>query len=316
MAQSTYLIAGGTGFVGKHLIKALPVGSQVILLSRNPQQATAVFKQLETHAELLDSHFWHPAESLPPAAAFEQANTLINLAGESVAKGRWTKAKRQRIYNSRILGTRHLVEALNQYDHQLTTFVSTSAVGFYGFCGEQILDEASPAGTDFLATVVQQWESELQALQTDVRQLVPRFGVVLGPDGGAFPQMVMPFRLFAGGRIASGNQWVPWIHIRDCIDAILNLMQNQDCEGVYNLTAPQPCTNLHLTKAIGTALHRPTCLPMPAPLLYLAIGQFAQVLINSQLVVPHKLVHETPFEFSFGDIQSAIADILSKGATV
>lgn len=310
MTSPTYLIAGGTGFIGKHFIRQLPAGSNVVLLSRSVEKAKTVFRSIETSATLAGVHTWDPEQHLLPDVALQNASVLVNFAGESLAQGRWTKSKKQRILRSRVQGTRTLVNALNKVDHNVGTFVSISAVGYYGFHGDQELTEQSPAGGDFLADVVKQWEEELAAVPDSVRTIVPRLGVVLGSDGGALPQMALPFRFFAGGKIASGKQWVPWVHIQDCIQALQFLIDTESCEGVYNITSPLPCTNLELTKAISQALHRPALLPVPGPLLRLALGEFAAVLIQSQRVVPARLQETPEFDFRFHNIKDAMADLL------
>ncbi|MBT4695013.1 MAG: TIGR01777 family protein, partial [Planctomycetaceae bacterium] len=243
--------------------------------------------------------------------AFDTIDTLVNFSGESVAVGRWTESKKRRIYDSRVKGTQNLTNFLLHGHHNIKTFMSCSAVGYYGFPGDDELTELSAAGSDFLSTVVQAWEAPLTELEhTDIRVITPRLGVPLGLRGGAFPQMIRPFRMFVGGRIGSGKQWVPWIHIGDCIAVLTFLLDDTSCSGIYNVVAPQSATNNQLTRAIAKATNRPALFPVPAFMLGIILGGFAKVLLESQRVIPQRL-NEASFKFTYSNIEAAVSNLLA-----
>ncbi len=309
--MTCFLISGATGFVGTNFLLNLTNEDQYRVLSRNPSNAAKHCKSLTCEAEFLGAVEWEPTAGDPPAQAFEAIDTLVNLSGESVAKGRWTEAKKKRIYDSRVSGTQNLTNFLLQGSHNIDTFLSCSAVGYYGFPGDDELTELSAPGSDFLSTVVQAWEAPLTELEhTDIRVITTRLGVPLGLDGGALPQMVRPFRMFVGGRIGSGTQWVPWIHINDCIAALAFLIADTSCSGIYNIVAPQSSTNNQLTAAIAKSIHRPSIFPVPAFMLRILLGGFANVLLQSQKVVPQRLT-EASFKFTYSTIETAISNLLA-----
>ena len=309
--MTCFLISGATGFVGTNFLLNLTSEDQFRVLSRNPSNAAKHCKSLDSDAEFLGAVEWEPTDSRPPTQAFEAIDTLVNFSGESVATGRWTEAKKRRIYDSRVNGTQNLTNFLLQGSHNVDTFLSCSAVGYYGFPGDVELTELSAPGADFLSTVVQAWEAPLTELEhTDIRVITTRLGVPLGHDGGAFPQMVRPFRMFVGGRIGSGTQWVPWIHINDCVAALAFLIADTNRSGVYNIVAPQSSTNNQLTAAIAKSLHRPAIFPVPAFMLRILLGGFSEVLLESQKVVPQRLT-DAAFEFTYSTIETAVSNLLA-----
>jgi len=309
--MTCYLISGATGFVGTNFLLNLTSEDQFRVLSRNPASAAKHCKSLDCSAEFLGAVEWEPTDGNPPPQAFDTIGTLVNFSGESVAAGRWTESKKKRIYNSRVKGTQNLTNFLLQGSHNINTFMSCSAVGYYGFSGDDELTELSAPGSDFLSTVVQAWEAPLTDLEhTDIRVITARLGVPLGLDGGAFPQMVRPFRMFVGGRLGSGKQWVPWIHINDCIAALAFLIDDTSCSGIYNVVAPQSATNDQLTTAIAKSTNRPSMFPMPAFMLGLLLGGFSEVLLESQKVVPQRL-NEASFRFTHSNIDTAVSNLLA-----
>ncbi|MBT4010881.1 MAG: TIGR01777 family protein [Planctomycetaceae bacterium] len=309
--MTCYLISGATGFVGTNFLLNLTSEDQYRVLSRDPANAAKRCKSLNSPAEFLGGVQWEPTVGDPPRNAFDTIDTLVNFSGESVATGRWTESKKKRIYESRVEGTKNLTHFLLRGSHSIKTFMSCSAVGYYGFPGDAELTELSAAGSDFLSTVVQDWEAPLTELEhTDIRVITTRLGVPLGLDGGAFPQMVKPFKMFVGGRIGSGQQWVPWIHINDCIAALTFLIADTRCSGIYNVVAPQSATNMQLTAAIAKSLKRPAIFPMPAFILRILLGGFAEVLLESQWVVPQRLI-EASFKFTHSTIDTAVSNLLS-----
>lgn len=309
--MTCFLISGATGFVGTNFLLNLTSEDQFSVLSRSPATAAKHCKALDCAADFMGAFEWEPTDDDPPSQAFDIADTLINFSGESVATGRWTESKKKRIYDSRVEGTRNLTTFLLKGSHNIKTFMSCSAVGYYGFPGDVELTELSASGTDFLSTVVQAWEAPLTELDhTDIRVLTTRLGVPLGRTGGAFPQMVKPFKMFIGGRVGSGKQWVPWIHIYDCIRALAFLLNDANCSGIYNIVAPQSATNNQLTAAIAKATHRPAVFPVPAFMLRLLLGGFAEVLLESQRVIPQRL-NEASYKFKYSNIESAVSNLLS-----
>jgi len=309
--MTCFLISGATGFVGTNFLLKLTSDDQFRVLSRNPASAAKHCKSIDCEAEFLGAVEWEPTHDEPPPQAFDTIDTLVNFSGESVAAGRWTESKKKRIYDSRVKGTQHLTDFLLQGSHNISTFMSCSAVGYYGFPGNDELTELSAAGSDFLSTVVQAWEAPLTELEhTDIRVITTRLGVPLGLDGGAFPQMVKPFKMFVGGRIGSGEQWVPWIHINDCVAALIFLIDDPSCSGIYNVVAPQSATNKQLTAAIAKSINRPAMFPVPGFMLALLLGGFAEVLLESQKVIPQRL-NEASFKFTHSNIETAISNLLA-----
>jgi hypothetical protein len=232
---------------------------------------------------------------------------VVNLAGEPIAQ-RWTHAARERIRTSRIEGTRALVAALRGDPPQV--LISASAVGFYGSRGDETLTEVSPPGDDFLASVTVDWEREAQAaLALGVRVCCLRFGVVLGPEGGALQKMLPPFRLGLGGPVGGGGQWMSWIHIDDLTELICFLLKESTVRGAFNAVSPYPVTNAQFTRALGQTLRRPAFLPVPAFALKLALGEMSQVLLASQRVMPDATLR-AGFTFQYPDIFGALAKIL------
>lgn len=309
--MTCYLISGATGFVGTNFLLNLTAKDQFRVLSRNSAKAAKQCKSLDCPADFLGAVEWDPTSDTPPPQAFDTIDTLVNFSGESVAAGRWTESKKKRIYDSRVNGTQNLTNFLLQERHNVKMFMSCSAVGYYGFPGEDELTELSASGSDFLSKVVQAWEAPLTELEhTDIRVVTTRLGVPLGLDGGALPQMVRPFKMFVGGRIGSGEQWVPWIHINDCIAALAFLIADTSCSGIYNIVAPQPATNNQITSAIAKSIRRPAMFPVPAFALNILLGAFSEVLLKSQKVIPQRL-NEASFEFTHTTIETAISNLLS-----
>jgi uncharacterized protein (TIGR01777 family) len=231
---------------------------------------------------------WDPQVEPVPAEAFDGVDAVFHLAGESVAQGRWTANKKARIRDSRVIGTRNMVASLTRLARPPRVLVSASAVGYYGDRGDEILDEAAPPGSDFLADVSVAWEREaIAATQAGIRVVNLRIGIVLSNHGGALPKMLTPFRLGLGSPLGSGRQWMPWIHIDDLIGLLLLAAERNDLQGPLNATAPHPLTNREFTQTLGRALHRPTLLPaVPGVVLRLILGEFANVLLASTRAVP------------------------------
>jgi uncharacterized protein (TIGR01777 family) len=252
---------------------------------------------------------WNASPSLGPwAKAFEGAGAVINLAGEPIAEGRWTAAKKRAILASRVGATQAVVAALRAAGAPGTAFLSGSAVGYYGTHRDEPLDESSPAGHDFLATVCREWEAEA-ATASSARVVLLRTGFVVARDGGALPRLALPFHFFAGGPLGSGRQVVSWIHRDDWVAMARWALGHTTLQGPVNLTAPVPVTNREMAHAVGRALHRPSFMPTPAFALRLALGEMADALIlNGQRVLPQTAT-DRGFHFRYQKIEEALAAI-------
>ena len=245
--------------------------------------------------------------------ALDGAGAVVNLAGESIAAGRWTPRQKERILQSRIRATRALVQGIAAVANKPAVLVSGSAVGYYGPRGDEELDEGAPPGDDFLARVCVAWEGEARrAAEEGVRVALVRTGLVLAARGGALPRLVLPFRLGAGGPLGSGRQWMPWIHLDDLVELFVFLIQGEGLEGPFNGTAPQPVTNRQFARTLGRVLGRPSWLPAPAAALRLALGEMADaLLLSGQRAVPRRAL-EAGFRFRFPELEPALRDLLAR----
>jgi uncharacterized protein (TIGR01777 family) len=294
------LITGGTGFVGRTLIEHLlqTPSFEVRTVSRNPERAR---KSLPPSVEVFS---WNPEKEPLPPEATESVDAIIHLAGENIADGRWTEERKKRIRDSRVLGTRHLVQGIQAMPTP-PILLSTSAVGLYGDQGEQRLSEDSQPGHGFLADVCQEWEAE--AVKAHVRRLaIFRLGVVIGPKGGMLQKVLPIFRAGLGGPLGNGQQWMSWIALNDLIQLLAQGLQDDRFEGVFNATSPNPVRNTEFTRALGKKIQRPAIMPVPDFGLKLAFGQMAEeALLASQRAVPERLLH-LKFDFKHPSIESAL----------
>ena len=299
------LVTGATGFVGQRLLAHL---QNAVVLSRDGAKAEKELARFGAKA-----FSWNPQKELAPAAAFDGVDAVFHLAGEPVASGRWTSAKKIRLRESRIAGTRNLVATLAALPVKPKVLVSASAVGYYGDRGDELLEEsAAPAG-DFLAELCQAWEREaLEVQQHGIRVALMRTGIVLGEKGGALSKMLTPFYLGAGAPLGNGRQYMPWIHIEDLVRLMLFAAEHDEVHGPLNGTAPHPVTNREFTKALGRAMHRPTFMPpIPEFMLRLRFGEFGSILLDSQRAVP-KRAEQAGFRFDFPELEPALSDIFKK----
>ena len=296
------LITGATGFIGRRLLEQV---DEPVVLSRDPASAKQKLGKIEAFA-------WDLMSGSPPAEAFRDVSAVFHLAGEPVAEGRWNADKKRRIMDSRKVGTANLVKGLEQLSRRPPVLVSGSAVGYYGSRGDEVLDESSPPGDDFLAEVCKEWEQASQrATSFGMRVVNPRIGIVLGAGGGALSKMLLPFKLGLGGRLASGAQWMPWIHLDDLVGLFLHAAMHPEVSGPMNAVAPNPVTNREFTRVLAAAVHRPAIFPVPGAMLKLAVGEFAQVLLASQRVVP-RVAERTGYQFRFPELSGAFQAILHK----
>lgn len=296
------LVSGSTGLVGSALVPLLTSGGhEVVRLVRGAPQPGA-----------RDIH-WDPDAGKLDEAALEGIDAVVHLAGESIASGRWTAAKKTRIRDSRVRGTRLLSEALARRQQPPRVLVSASAIGYYGDRGEELLTEDSPVGTGFLAEVCRDWEQATEpAAAKGIRVVNLRFGVILTPAGGALAKMLFPFRMGVGGKIGSGRQYTSWIALDDAIGAVQHALVNEAVRGPVNGVAPRPVTNLEFTKTLGRVLGRPTIFPMPAFAARLAFGEMAQELLLAGARVEPARLGQTGYRFRYPDLEGALRHLLGK----
>jgi uncharacterized protein (TIGR01777 family) len=300
-------VTGATGTIGRAVVAALlDRGDSVVALSRS---AASAREKLGDRVEL---HEWRDPKSEPaPAEAFADVEGVIHLLGEPVAQ-RWNDEAKEEIRDSRVLGTRNLVEGMRaSAGPRLKVLVAQSASGFYGPRGDEVVDESYPAGSDFLADVVVAWETEVRAgaEELGLRAPICRTGVVLSPEGGALEKMVTPFKLGVGGPVAGGKQYIPWIHIDDVVRALLFALDTEAADGPLNVTAPEPVTNKEFSKALGRALHRPALMPVPAFAIKLLYGEMATIVTTGVRAAPKRLL-ELGYRFEKADLDEALAAAL------
>lgn len=296
------LVSGSTGLVGSALVESLAAaGHRITRLVRHMPAAG--------QAEIR----WDPAAGFIQANELEGLDAVVHLAGENVAAKRWTALQKTHIRDSRVIGTRLLTESIARLAKPPRTFLSASAVGYYGTRGDEILKEESPAGEGFLPDVCRDWEKAVEpVILKGIRVVKLRIGVVLSPAGGALGRMLLPFKLGLGGKIGSGRQYMSWIAIDDCVAAILHALETSTLMGPVNLTSPNPSTNLEFTRTLGNVLGRPTIFPMPAFAARLAFGEMADaLLLASTRVIPAKL-QAAGFPFQHPDLETALKNLLGK----
>ncbi len=297
------LVTGATGFVGKRLLEQL---DRPVVLSRNVDQARRALPGATVFP-------WDPMRGPPPKEAFDGVEAVVHLAGDPVAEGRWNDAKKKRIRDSRTIGTQNLVAGIRSAAKPPAVLVSASAVGYYGNRGDEVLDERAQPTHDFLADVCVEWEAAAhEAESLGVRVVNPRIGIVLGPGGGALSKMLLPFKLGMGGRLGDGRQWMPWVHLDDLVQLILYAVRTPGLRGPVNAVAPNPVTNRDFTAILAKVLHRPAIFPVPAFGLRLAVGEFADILLASQRVVP-RAAEQAGFTFRYPELQPALEAILRGG---
>jgi uncharacterized protein len=293
-------ITGASGFVGRRLLKALTErGHSLHVLSRHGGTNLPPGVRISV---------WEATKGPPPVDAVREADAIIHLAGEPVAQ-RWTAEVKRRIRESRVAGTRYLVEALSNSSRKPAALISASATGFYGSRGDAPLEETSAPGSDFLAELCVEWEREAFAARSlGVRVASIRTGIALDPRGGALRRMLPPFRFGVGGRLGDGKQWVPWIHLDDLVGIYVFALESA-ASGPVNATSPNPVTNADFTRALAKTLRRPAIFPVPKPALKILFGEMADVLFHSQRVFP-KATQAAGFEFRFPLIDAALGQLL------
>ncbi len=299
------LITGGTGLIGSALIRSLrDSNSEITVLTRSPDRHQGL---MQSGVRLVR---WDGETAEGWGHLVSQVDAVVNLAGEGIADGRWSTARKERIRESRVRAGNALVSAIGDAESVPKTLIQSSAVGYYGPGADEIMTEQTSPGEDFLANVCSEWEASTAEVEAmGVRRVVIRTGVVLSSDGGALPRMTLPFRLFAGGPLGSGKQYFPWIHIADEVAAIRFLMENERASGPYNLAAPNPPQNREFVRDLGRAMGRPSLLPTPSFALQALFGEMSTVLLDGQRAVPARL-QEDGYAFIFPETVAALRDLV------
>jgi hypothetical protein len=294
-------ITGATGLIGSALSEALRErGDEPIAISRTPKPGTVAIG-------------WDPTQGFDPPDVLSGCDAIVNLAGESIA-GRWTARKKAKIKDSRVQATKTVVDGIALANPRPRVLISASGIGVFGDRGEQLLDESSEPGDDFLAEVCLAWEAAAREAETlmgePVRVCITRFGMVLDPHGGALPQLLTPFRLGVGGPVGGGQQWVSWIHRSDVVEVLLFLLDHSHATGTYNVVTPNPVRNRELGKTLASVLHRPAIVPVPKLGVRLLFGEMGQaLLLAGQRAEPKRLL-EDGFVFGFPELRGALENLL------
>ena len=302
------LISGSSGFIGTALVEALAREGHTVCRLVRPQSAGQSGPQGS-------AVHWDPLSGELDSAAAEGAQAVVNLAGASIAEGRWSNARKRVLRSSRVDATRQLVGALSRLTRPPQVFVSASAIGYYGDRGDEELTEQSAPGSDFLAALARNWEAEAaRAAGFGARVVLPRFGLILAARGGALPRMLLPFRLGVGGRLGPGKQWMSWLTLADAVGIIRYALASSGVQGPVNAVTPHAVRNAEFTATLGRVLRRPTLFPAPAMALRLALGEMAQaLLLSSQRVLPRKL-EDLGYSFQQPRLEPALRAILARAA--
>jgi len=294
------LVSGAHGLVGKALTKSLTTdGYELVSLVR--RERVVGNPEIE----------WDPHQGTIDAAHLEGFDAVVHLAGENIASGRWSNEKKQKIRDSRVQGTTLLSETLSRLARPPATFISASAIGYYGDRGNETLTEKSGPGSDFLSKVCVEWEQATRSAEAKgIRTVHARLGIILDPKGGALEKMLTPFRMGIGGRVGDGNQWMSWITLADVIGGFTYLLEKSQLQGAVNFVSPNPVTNAEFTKALGNVLSRPTLFPVPAFAARVAFGEMADALLLSSAKVEPVALTDEGFQFQYPKLPQALGKIL------
>lgn len=305
------IITGGTGLIGQALAAKLIVDRpelDVIILSRSTNLERRATET--TSASNMRLVQWDAQTTQGWGHLVDGAEAIINLAGANVADARWTSTRKNIILESRLNAGKAILQALEQAQNKPSVLLQSSAIGYYGACGDEEITEDSKPGQDFLAHVCLAWESITPSVENmGIRTPILRTGVVLSRDGGALAKMLPAFKFFAGGPLGNGKQWFPWIHLADEIAAIQFLLTHETATGPFNLTAPNPVTNAEFSRVLGRVLKRPTFMPVPQLALQLALGELSEALLTGQRAVPKRLL-ASGFQFSYPEMEMALKNLL------
>ncbi|KGM45642.1 TIGR01777 family oxidoreductase [Neobacillus niacini] len=296
------VIAGGSGFIGKKLTDMLLAeGHSIVILTR---------KNLEQDGKVEYVRWLDKGTS--PEKEIRTADAFINLAGVSINDGRWSKTHQKQIYDSRMTATDEILRIISVLPEKPAVLINASAIGIYpASVKTAYTEESSDRADDFLGKTVHDWENKAKQVEEyAVRAVFMRFGVVLGKEGGALPLMALPYRLFVGGKVGSGEQWVSWVHVLDVVRAIVFALNTEELRGPVNVTSPSPLQMNDFGKTIGSVLHRPHWIPVPAFAMKLVLGKKSALVLEGQHVIP-KVLQESGFTFTFPTLRSALVDLLT-----
>ncbi|BFU89117.1 MAG: epimerase [Nitrospira sp.] len=301
------IVTGGTGFIGRALVNELMEnGHSVTVISRN---ATSAKARLPPSAACIN---WDPRPAGTWPKVFHDADAVINLAGAPIADKRWSKARKRLIWDSRVSATQAVVEALRSHATKPCVLVNASGIGYYGASDDRLLDEGAARGTGFLADLCLAWEAEaMRAAEFGTRVILVRTGMVLEADGGALPKMLLPFRLFAGGPVMPGSQWLSWIHRSDHIGLIQWVLSTAMISGPINAVAPEPVTIKTFCEVLGRVVHRPSWLPVPGMALSILLGELGSLMTTGQRVIPAKAIAEG-YTFQYPTLETALRAALTR----
>ena len=295
------VIAGGSGFVGQELTKSLSkAGHELVILTR-----------AEPRKERNISYIQWLQGGAVPEDAIKSADVFINLAGISINEGRWNSEHQKQIYDSRMIATEELLRIMTALQSKPSILINASAIGIYPASDTAVYTEASTdIATGFLARTVADWEKKAAQAETEsIRTTFMRFGVILGKNAGALPPMILPYKLFAGGTVGTGRQWISWVHVEDVVRAISFAIQNNNLRGPVNVTAPSPIRMADFGKTIGAVLRRPHWFPVPSIIMKIALGKKSALVLEGQHVLPKKLL-DNGFEFHYPTLEAALKNLL------
>jgi len=298
------VITGGSGLIGSALAREMgSSGHEVVVLTRDPSRVGT----LPPGTRAVQ---WDGKTARGWSTLLDEGTAIVHLAGDPIAEGRWTDEKKRRIRQSRVESGQAVMAALQEAKSRPRVLLQGSAVGYYGACGDEMVEESHPAGHDFLAEVCVEWEASTAGAEAlGVRRPVLRTGIVLSDQGGALPRMALPFRLMAGGPLGNGRQWFPWIHVADEVGAIRFLIEREDAAGPFNLSAPDPLTSRDFGRALGRVLMRPSFAPAPGFALRLLLGEMADALLHGQRAVPRRLL-DLGYVFRYREAVEALRNLL------
>lgn len=305
--SNVILISGATGFIGRHLTSRLiEEGYHIIVLSRRPEKYQQDFQ------EKVEMLHWNKLNSSSWLSTIKTA-AIINLAGENIAGGIWTRKRKQKLVDSRLQPSRTLLNAVQNMPVKPEVYIQMSAIGYYGWGGDTLFDENSPPGKGFLAELTQQWEAAVSEInKLGVKLMIARTGLVLGKGGGLLSRITPPFRFYLGGHFGKGDQWMSWIHLDDVVKTFLFLLKNKPPFTVYNLTSPQAVRAKEFFQTLGDKLNRPSWLHVPEFVLEIALGEMAkETILISQKVYPTHLL-KAGFEFSYPELTTALATVVDR----
>jgi uncharacterized protein (TIGR01777 family) len=298
------VLTGGTGLIGRALSADLVRDREVVVLSRAPERATGLPNGVRVER-------WDARSAAGWGGLADGADAIVNLAGESISK-RWTAERKRRIRESRLDAGRAVVSAVAQASVKPRVVIQASGIGYYGPQCDEVIAEDAPPGEDWMGRVAVEWEASTAPVEAlGVRRAVVRSGLVLSAAGGVFPLMALPFRLFVGGRLGSGRQWLPWVHVADQVRAIRFLIESEIASGPFNLVAPQAVTNAEFSRVLARVLSRPSLLAVPAFALRLVLGEMASLVLTGQRAVPQRL-EDLGFTFRYPELEPALRDLLGR----